>query len=119
MARKPLAQLKMTDDNDNAVVLDLRMRDILLWEQRFAGRSVSMLEETRVKLTYLYEIAFIVASKNGDFDGKFEDFKQTFEVEEVDDLGVTVDPTQTAASTDESSVSLSQQGNPFDTGSGI
>lgn len=47
-------------------VVEIRPRAILAWERAYPGRAASMLTDEREKLTYLYEVAWLVLGRPGD-----------------------------------------------------
>jgi len=117
-----LVQLSIVDDQGNKEKIGVRMRDVLLWEKRFRGRGLFMLEQN-VHLEYLYELAFIIAQRSGlpatetfgapDQPGTF---CGTYDIEQVEETGETVDPTQEVPSTGASSDLPSSPSNPSSTG---
>ena len=87
MAMKPaLMTLQLWSEESDPVKIDVRMRTVLTWEKMFTGRSMAMLEETRVKLTYLYEIAYVVARAQGLLGtATFTEFGDMYEVSESEE----------------------------------
>lgn len=119
-----LAQLVLTDDADNERTIGVRMRDALQWEKRFRGRAVFMLDEDKVHLEYLYELAFVVAQREGlpgtEKFGSPDDptsFCGMYDIAEAEESESTVDPTQPVASTGASSDSPLPPTSPLSTGS--
>jgi hypothetical protein len=104
VASKPLINLTMSDDTDTDIVIPVRMRDILQWEKSFPARSLASLNEDRVKLTYLYELCFVIARNKSLVDCTFIEFTERYDVAEQHNAGqsedvVPVDPTPVAAPT--------------------
>jgi hypothetical protein len=94
--------LVMSDDTDTDVEIPIRMRDILLWEKSFPARSLAALDESRVKLTYLYEICYVVARARGLVDCTYTEFGDRYDVAETstgEAAAPAADPTPAVVST--------------------
>lgn len=100
---------KVRPDGGEEFEVKATTRDVLRWEKggKPNSRSMTLMQEEQ-RLGDLYEIAFYAAKREGLFDGKLSDFETTCD---LDLKGVTdgsepddeVDPTQSEASTSESS----------------
>lgn len=59
-------ELTTDDPDEKPIQLPVTMRMVLQWEQQFKGRSFGMLnDEANIKISYLYEIGFVVAQRRG------------------------------------------------------
>lgn len=71
------------DEDAEPTRFGVKMRTIFQWEKRFRGRSLAMLGSDNLKVTYLYEIAWLVM---GDPAGmKLDEFCDKYDVSPVDD----------------------------------
>lgn len=91
-----LFTVTLSDDNGNDVDIPVQMRTVLKWEQTYPGRSAAQLDEHNLKISHVYELAYLAAQKAGQFVGSFDDFADLYDVTPVEE-SKSEDPTQTAA----------------------
>lgn len=92
--------VEVTPDGDGSTpfVVSVTSRLILMWEKQFPGRALNQLGGDKLSMGSLFELAFLGAKKEGDWDGNYSDFISSHDVaqvgddEETDDTG-EVDPT--------------------------
>lgn len=71
-------------------------RDIVQWEKRGKGRSLSKVAEAAT-MTDLYELAFLASRRLGHFGGTLPEFEQTVDLQFEESPGDSDgDPTQPA-----------------------
>lgn len=56
------------DGADEPTILRIKPRQVLAWEKSNSRRSAMQLNDDAVKFEYLYEIAWLVMGKPGEFD---------------------------------------------------
>lgn len=95
-----MMKLEVTPDVGEAFEVSVNMRTVVAWEMKFPARAMAQLGGSSLKANYIYELAFVASTKSGQYAGDFPTFKESFDVEPVDesDEGVdSGDPTQVAA----------------------
>lgn len=100
MSAKPLMTLELSSDDEDIMELPVYMRNVLQWEKRYPQRAINLLDEDKLKITYLYEIAHMIAVQKGLFGGKLPEFQEKYDVsaQEEDEAAGELDPTQAEAS---------------------
>lgn len=85
---------RLTPDSGDAIDIKSTTRDVLRWEKTTKGASAFLLREPTFEA--LYKIAWLTATRLGQFSGTLAQFEDTFDLEtEPED---EPDPTQSAAS---------------------
>jgi hypothetical protein len=103
--------LKVTPDGEEPYTVTATSRDVLLWEKSTKDKSFVDLVQAPT-LVDLYRVAHIASHRQGLFAGNYATFEQTCEVNGIDEDDPEPDPTQSAASADDSSSSPSQPASP-------
>jgi hypothetical protein len=90
-------RFKLTPDGQESVEIQGSSRDVLQWERRGKTNTMARLRE-EMRMTDLYKIAFLAATRLGVWSGTEADFMETVELDILDDeADDSEDPTKSAA----------------------
>lgn len=85
---------KLTPDGGDTFEVRATTRDVLVWEKTGRDRSLTGLMET-LRISDLYEIAYVSAKRQGHFDGSRADFEGCMDLDFEEEAGAA-DPTTAA-----------------------
>jgi hypothetical protein len=87
-----MIEVEVSPDGAEPFRVKANARDVLRWEGRGKGRSISSLEAD-AKLQDIYEIAHIAAQRQGLFPGTLAEFRDSCDIAQVQE-SEDVDPTR-------------------------
>lgn len=99
--------LQVTPDDAEPYTVTATSRDVLMWEKTTKGGKSFVDLVQSPNLVDLYKVAHLASHRQGLFTGPYADFEARCEVTGVDEEDPEPDPTQSAASTADSSPSHS------------
>ncbi|MFD4196620.1 hypothetical protein [Amycolatopsis thermoflava] len=96
-----MIDFKVKPDNGAEYEVKATSRDVLLWERTSKDKGATLRRLlTDLRISDMYDVAYLASKRTGQFDGTKTDFESTVELKfdlETDEDESEEDPTQSAA----------------------